>query len=117
MPIEGVDVNSKDFRGQTPLILAAKVAQDKVVKLLLADERVDIAWRDDSSLTALEYATDAISLAQQGSPSPSYRSIARMLKEAERQRSEGQLSKSRGPGLVGRLKDMLIGKSSVRAAR
>jgi hypothetical protein len=112
MLIEAVDVNSKDFRGQTPLIVTAKTAQEEVVKLLLADERVDVAWRNNFSRTALTYAADEALHDHSIYFSSAYRSISRMLEEAESRRSG-----SRGSGLVGRFKDTLIDKLSVRAVR
>lgn len=52
------DVNAYDAKGQTPLILAAKVGRSDIVAMLVEFPAIDINKPDrDSGMTALHYAT------------------------------------------------------------
>jgi ankyrin repeat protein len=44
--MEETDINAKDFRGRTPLLLAAQSGHDNVVKLLLNTRRADLLAKD-----------------------------------------------------------------------
>lgn len=60
---EGADVNLRDERGRTPLILAAKNGKAQAVKLLL-DLGADASLTDPKGRNALAYALDSIDDAQ-----------------------------------------------------
>jgi hypothetical protein len=55
---EGVDVNSKDDWGRTPLWLAAETGHERVVQLLLAHEGVDVNSMDVWDQTPLSSAAE-----------------------------------------------------------
>ncbi|KAF4337557.1 ankyrin [Fusarium beomiforme] len=55
---EGVDVNSKDRHGRTPLSLAAMRGHKAVIKLLLATEGVDVNSKDRHGRTPLSRAAE-----------------------------------------------------------
>lgn len=56
----GVDVNSTDDDGCTPLFWASMNGRDDLVELLLNDDRVDIVRRDFAGFTALDLALDNV---------------------------------------------------------
>lgn len=51
-------LNQVDCRGRTILHLAALKRLPKIVKLLMTDERIDVAKTDDKGRSALHYATE-----------------------------------------------------------
>ncbi|KAK6540856.1 hypothetical protein TWF694_008239 [Orbilia ellipsospora] len=53
---DGVDINSEDEYGRTPLSWAASGGYDLVVKLLLANDRIDINSEDEFGWTPLSLA-------------------------------------------------------------
>src|ERR1700722_11774335 len=55
---DGIDVNMKDFEGQTPLLLAAKHGHDAVIKLLLARDGIDVNAKNWQGWTALTFAAE-----------------------------------------------------------
>ena len=50
---DGIDVNSRDWHGNTPLILAAKGGHTAAITALLAAEAIDVNAADDDGNTAL----------------------------------------------------------------
>ena len=50
---EGVDVNSRDSRGKTALIWAARYGHAKVAKILLESSDINVKEKDEDGTTAL----------------------------------------------------------------
>lgn len=51
---KGVEVNSKDSNGETPLLIGAKFGKDNVVEVLIANH-ADVNSKDNEGLTPLHY--------------------------------------------------------------
>ena len=56
LAIDGVDPNSKDNNGQTPLSWAAEKGYEVVVKQLLATDGIDPNFKDKCGQTPLSWA-------------------------------------------------------------
>lgn len=53
----GADINSRNLKGQTPIMVAADKTNSKIVKYLL-DKGADTAIKDNGGKTLLEYCKD-----------------------------------------------------------
>jgi len=55
---DGIEADSKDIHGRTPLSFAAEAGSKSVVKLLLAQQDIDVNSRDSDGRTPLSFANE-----------------------------------------------------------